>query len=166
MNTLPEKWSSKAGQRCLDKWGRWRPNGNMRLFLSVMQKRAYQCTFKSAFREMGAPEHAKIQLCKWRENLAFCEWWEREAAKWIHMHLPKVYGALMRAATVGGVANPAAAKLLFERFDEKYRPRQDVQLKGVVGIVGDENLKRLCDTVVERFAEDAAGERATSEETD
>lgn len=82
------------------------------------------------------------------------------------MRLPKVYGALMRAATAGGEANPAAAKLLFERFDEKYRPRQDVQVKGLIGVVGDENLKRLCDSVVERFTEDAAGERAASEETD
>lgn len=100
---------------------------------------------------------------RWFKGQAFVEWWRAGTQEHFVRQLPRVYSAMLKAALGSKTMSRSAAvaqKLFLEQFDMTYAPRarQDVSLKGQLDHrLSDEKLERLCQDVVERFAQDTAG---------
>lgn len=67
-------------------------------------------------------EALRVQWYKWRDNMpGFREWWTAEADKHFTSSLPRVHGAMLKAA-VADDGTAADRKLMLERFDAGYHP--------------------------------------------
>jgi len=93
----------------------------------------------------------------WMGVPEFAKWWEAEAQKHFMQLLPKIYGAMCRAATgKGGLdlsRGAADRKTILERFDRGFVPRSSKEITGDLtatldlSMMTDETLQALAHAV-------------------
>ena len=130
----------------------YKPSAHQRQVLEAFQAKDYRISVLQACRDAG------IDRCQWYrwmdEKPGFSEWWQHKAEVFFVRKLASVYTALHDSATgldPRHYNNPAAAKLLLDRFDKGFTPRRvvDGEQKHTVNIANmttsemlDEFVKR------------------------
>ena len=102
----------------------WGPEPEMVEALAVMQREQYRISASKLREAVGITDST---WRRWVNMPSFAAWWVKEAERWCMDQLPRVYGHLVGRATgdsdykTGGSWQDA--KLLLERFDNAYIPR-------------------------------------------
>ena len=94
----------------------------------------------------------------------FTAWWKSEAEKYFARQIGRVHAQALRCALDDSVkGNPAWAKLLMERFDQEYTPRQRTDTRVAVTArldltdLTEDELRRLAETTEAPLPEAPAG---------
>ena len=111
------------------------PSENQRRLLSVVQDGGYSIPVADACRK--AELNRTGTYYRWMEDEAFAAWWIAKATQYFARQLPRVYAALMAAATGKDQhrrVNQAAAKILLDRFDSGFLPATRTEHSGDVDV--------------------------------
>jgi hypothetical protein len=99
----------------------WTPTEFQLALLKVMQDNGYDMTITAACEQAGICRETYYQYLR---TSYFREWWQASADEYFARELPKVYSTMLARATGKSDAGSSQdAKLILERFDERYQPK-------------------------------------------
>ena len=99
----------------------------------------YQKSVRDVFEAKGLadPGVTRQSYYNWHNDVpGFSEWWSEMAERHFNRTLPRVFGAMHRAA-VAEDGSAADRKLMLERFDPKYQSKDQGDSRGPVTVQGD-----------------------------
>jgi len=121
----------------------FKPSEDQQRVLAAFQDTGYTCTVRDA---CGRNESLRVQSYRWFRDAQFRAWWNEERERYFAMQLPRVDAAVLSAAVgEGSQVNVSAARLMYERHDQRFAPRQrrEIETSGETSITIEEAIKRF-----------------------
>ena len=146
MSKAVGKQLSKSDSQITNKAGKlststtFAPTEEMLEVLKWFKDSDFQASILSVFQSHctdGTSETRRVAFYKWHSGVpGFSEWWAEQSEKHFNRVLPRVHGAMFKAA-VSDDGNAADRRLMLERFDPKYQSKDQGDSRGPVTVQGD-----------------------------
>jgi len=139
MSKAVGKQLSKSDSQITNKAGKlsarttFNPTPNQLRLLNTCQEANYTLSMSQSCTDAGVGRQTYYD---WLEIPGFPEWWQGESERHFARTLPRVHGAMFKAA-VDVDGNAADRRLMLERFDERYQAKDQGDSRGPVTVQGD-----------------------------